>query len=153
MECPLLRCLCTGRFSCIWQRNNHRPSGEKRQSGTVTPHLVFMRNRLRWAGRLLGVCISSTTCPCGTVLCTLRASLSGTFLQRKDAVNQCLEFECSVDCLQRPALESSLCSIDLEGKSVDLPALLLLLWIAFIYSYSPPSIRLTALLSHVVLHE
>ena len=25
-------------------------------------------------------------------LCTLRASLSGTFLQRKDVVNQCLEF-------------------------------------------------------------
>ena len=28
-----------------------------------------------------------------TVSATLRASLSGTFLQRKDVVNQCLEFE------------------------------------------------------------
>ena len=28
------------------------------------------------------------------VLITLRASLSGTFLQRKDVVNQCLEFGC-----------------------------------------------------------
>ena len=27
---------------------------------------------------------------------TLRASLSGTFLHRKDVVNQCLEFACSL---------------------------------------------------------
>ena len=28
---------------------------------------------------------------------TLRASLSGTFLQRKDVVNECLEFELTLD--------------------------------------------------------
>ena len=31
--------------------------------------------------------------------CTFRASLSGTFLQKKDVVNQCLEFASSADSL------------------------------------------------------
>ena len=39
----------------------------------------------------------------GTCYTTLRASLSGTFLQRKDVVNQCLEFAVS-HVSDRPAV-------------------------------------------------
>ena len=51
---------------------------------------------LRWAAMRAILMFQKEVMEKVTRQCTLRASLSGTFLQMKDVVNQCLEFEDSV---------------------------------------------------------